>query len=102
MSSHADLQPHQVQVGEGPQREVRLRGHLCEGVSGASPQGQRSLCQSLSREEKGENNQYFYANNQYFHANNQCFYAINQYFPANNQYFHANNQHFFANNQYSV
>ena len=49
----ADVQPDQVPVGEEPRREVRLRGHLRQGLPRAPPQGQRSLCQSLSTKEEG-------------------------------------------------
>ena len=54
VSAHAVLQPQQVQVGEEPEREVRLRRHLCQGLPRTPPQGQRRLCQSLPAKKEGK------------------------------------------------
>ena len=50
VSPHAHLQPRELPVGEGPQGQVRLWRHLRQGVSGASPQGQRGLCSVMPGE----------------------------------------------------
>ena len=55
VSAHADLQPHQVQVGEEPGGKVCLRGHLCQGLSRAFAQRQWGVCQSMPSQEKGKN-----------------------------------------------